>query len=136
MHQKLLLRVIFARGSVAFDDPKDHTMIRPKTVVAVVINRVALTSSPPLTVRRYLIATVDRTSLTSSPPFPFDLHRHRSPSVVNLPTVQITFIKVLEKVVHGRGRNADSLDDTYFELHEELLYSRKIKHVEGPLRKF
>ncbi|GKA64639.1 GPCR-type G protein 1, partial [Tanacetum coccineum] len=36
---------------------------------------------------------------------------------------------VLEKVVHGRGRNADSLD-TYFGVHEELLYARKIKHVE------
>ncbi|GKE67380.1 hypothetical protein Tco_1521541, partial [Tanacetum coccineum] len=38
--------------------------------------------------------------------------------------------RVLEKVVHGRGRNADSLDDTYFGVHEELLYARKIKHVE------
>nr|GEZ16062.1 7-hydroxymethyl chlorophyll a reductase, chloroplastic [Tanacetum cinerariifolium] len=68
--------------------------------------------------------------------FQIAFEEKRSPSVVNLPTIQITFIKVLEKVVHGRGRNADSLYDTYFELHEELLYARKIKHVEGPLRKF
>ncbi|GJR05641.1 7-hydroxymethyl chlorophyll a reductase, chloroplastic [Tanacetum coccineum] len=40
-------------------------------------------------------------------------------------------IEGLEQAVHGRGRNADSLDDTYFGVHEELLYARKIKPVEG-----
>ncbi|GKC37837.1 7-hydroxymethyl chlorophyll a reductase, chloroplastic [Tanacetum coccineum] len=37
----------------------------------------------------------------------------------------------LEQAVHGRGRNADSLDDAYFGVHEELLYALKIKPVEG-----
>ncbi|XP_039134768.1 7-hydroxymethyl chlorophyll a reductase, chloroplastic [Dioscorea cayenensis subsp. rotundata] len=39
-------------------------------------------------------------------------------------------IEALEPVVHGRGRNAD-LQDMYFGVHEELLYARKIKPVEG-----
>lgn len=38
--------------------------------------------------------------------------------------------QALEPVVHGRGRNAD-LQDMYFGVHEELLYARKIKPVEG-----
>ncbi|GKC49755.1 hypothetical protein Tco_1072500, partial [Tanacetum coccineum] len=33
-------------------------------------------------------------------------------------------IEDLEQVVHCRGRNADSLDDTYFGVHEKLLYAR------------
>ncbi|KAI3700224.1 hypothetical protein L2E82_44845 [Cichorium intybus] len=37
----------------------------------------------------------------------------------------------LEHAVHGRGRNVDSLDETYFGVHEELLYARKTKSVEG-----
>ncbi|XP_071696977.1 7-hydroxymethyl chlorophyll a reductase, chloroplastic [Rutidosis leptorrhynchoides] len=40
-------------------------------------------------------------------------------------------IEGLEKVVHGRGRNADSLEETYLGVHEELLYARKINPVEG-----
>ncbi|KAK9146293.1 hypothetical protein Sjap_006196 [Stephania japonica] len=40
-------------------------------------------------------------------------------------------IEALEPVVHGRGRKADSLDDTYFGVHEELLYARKTDPVEG-----
>lgn len=39
-------------------------------------------------------------------------------------------------MVHGRGRNTDSLDDTYFGVHEELLYARKIKPVEGTIFPF
>ena len=34
-------------------------------------------------------------------------------------------------MVHGRGRNVDSLDETYFGVHEELLYARKTTPVEG-----
>ncbi|GJW67621.1 putative ATPase, AAA-type, core, P-loop containing nucleoside triphosphate hydrolase [Tanacetum coccineum] len=34
-------------------------------------------------------------------------------------------------VVHGRGCNANSLDDTYFGVDEELLYACKVKPVEG-----
>lgn len=34
-------------------------------------------------------------------------------------------------MVHGRGRRKDSLDDTYLGVHEELLYARKTKPVEG-----
>jgi 7-hydroxymethyl chlorophyll a reductase len=37
----------------------------------------------------------------------------------------------LEPVVHGRGRKADSFDEAYFGVHEELLYARKTKPVEG-----
>lgn len=40
-------------------------------------------------------------------------------------------IEGLEPVVHGRGRKADSFDETYFGVHEELLYARKTKPVEG-----
>lgn len=39
-------------------------------------------------------------------------------------------IEALEPVVHGQGRKAD-LQDMYFGVHEELLYARKIKPVEG-----
>lgn len=37
----------------------------------------------------------------------------------------------LEPVVHGRGRKEDSLEDTYFGVHQEQLYARKLKPVEG-----
>jgi 7-hydroxymethyl chlorophyll a reductase len=40
-------------------------------------------------------------------------------------------IESLEPVVHGRGRKADSLQDTYFGVHQEQLYARKLKPVEG-----
>ncbi|XP_058095030.1 7-hydroxymethyl chlorophyll a reductase, chloroplastic [Magnolia sinica] len=40
-------------------------------------------------------------------------------------------IENLEPTVHGRGRKAGSLDDAYFGVHEELLYARKTKPVEG-----
>lgn len=40
-------------------------------------------------------------------------------------------IQGLEPVVHGRGRKADSFDETYFGVHEELLYARKTEPVEG-----
>ncbi|XP_022157984.1 7-hydroxymethyl chlorophyll a reductase, chloroplastic isoform X3 [Momordica charantia] len=40
-------------------------------------------------------------------------------------------IEELEPVVHGRGRKTDTLDETYFGVHEKLLYARKIKPVEG-----
>ncbi|XP_019094995.1 PREDICTED: 7-hydroxymethyl chlorophyll a reductase, chloroplastic [Camelina sativa] len=40
-------------------------------------------------------------------------------------------IESLEPVVHDRGRNADSLADTYFGVHQEQLYARKLKPVEG-----
>ncbi|EXB54780.1 hypothetical protein L484_019911 [Morus notabilis] len=40
-------------------------------------------------------------------------------------------IESLEPVVHGRGRNVNSLDDVYFGVHDKLLYARKIKPVEG-----
>ncbi|KAJ9555625.1 hypothetical protein OSB04_010239 [Centaurea solstitialis] len=40
-------------------------------------------------------------------------------------------IEGLEQVVHGRGRNVDSLDETYLGVHEELLYARKTVPVEG-----
>ncbi|KAJ4914893.1 hypothetical protein Rs2_00443 [Raphanus sativus] len=40
-------------------------------------------------------------------------------------------IESLEPVVHGRGRKADSLEDTYFGVHQEQLYARKLKPVEG-----
>lgn len=39
-------------------------------------------------------------------------------------------IESLEPAVHGRGRKADS-NDMYFGVHEELLYAKKIKPVEG-----
>lgn len=41
------------------------------------------------------------------------------------------FAQSLEPLVHGRGRNADSLEDTYFGVHQEQLYARKLKPVEG-----
>lgn len=41
------------------------------------------------------------------------------------------FGQSLEPVVHGRGRKADSLEDTYFGVHQEQLYARKLKPVEG-----
>lgn len=37
----------------------------------------------------------------------------------------------MEPVVHGRGRKTETLDETYFGVHEKLLYARKIKPVEG-----
>lgn len=40
-------------------------------------------------------------------------------------------VEALEPVVHGRGRKTDTLDETYFGVHEKLLYARKIKPVEG-----
>ncbi|KAI9078820.1 hypothetical protein K1719_039278 [Acacia pycnantha] len=40
-------------------------------------------------------------------------------------------IERLEPVVHGRGRKADTLEETYFGVHEELLYARKLEPVEG-----
>ncbi|KAJ8616806.1 hypothetical protein MRB53_036178 [Persea americana] len=40
-------------------------------------------------------------------------------------------IEGLEDVVHGRGRKAGSSDEMYFGVHEELLYARKTKPVEG-----
>ncbi|KAI4365347.1 hypothetical protein MLD38_021340 [Melastoma candidum] len=40
-------------------------------------------------------------------------------------------IEELEPQVHGRGRNPDSLDDTYLGVHEQLLYARKIQPVKG-----
>ncbi|XP_028773447.1 7-hydroxymethyl chlorophyll a reductase, chloroplastic [Neltuma alba] len=40
-------------------------------------------------------------------------------------------IERLEPVVHGRGRKTDTLEETYFGIHEELLYARKLKPVEG-----
>lgn len=39
-------------------------------------------------------------------------------------------IEELEPRVHGRARG-ESSDDMYFGVHEELLYARKIKPVEG-----
>ncbi|KAI0528990.1 hypothetical protein KFK09_001535 [Dendrobium nobile] len=39
-------------------------------------------------------------------------------------------IEALEPAVHGRGRGSSS-DEMYFGVHEELLYARKIKPVEG-----
>ncbi|XP_076924177.1 7-hydroxymethyl chlorophyll a reductase, chloroplastic-like [Bidens hawaiensis] len=40
-------------------------------------------------------------------------------------------IQGLEQVVHGRGRNPDSLDETYFGVYEDLLYARKINPLQG-----
>lgn len=40
-------------------------------------------------------------------------------------------VEKLEPIVHGRGRKADTLEETYFGVHEELLYARKLKPVEG-----
>uniref|UniRef100_A0A7N0USR5 7-hydroxymethyl chlorophyll a reductase, chloroplastic n=1 Tax=Kalanchoe fedtschenkoi TaxID=63787 RepID=A0A7N0USR5_KALFE len=40
-------------------------------------------------------------------------------------------IDALEPIVHGRGRNVDSLDETYMGVHEQLLYARKSQPVEG-----
>ncbi|GMN61449.1 hypothetical protein TIFTF001_030538 [Ficus carica] len=40
-------------------------------------------------------------------------------------------IESLEPVVHGRGRNIDSLDEAYFGVYDKLLYARKIKPIEG-----
>ncbi|KAI3859794.1 hypothetical protein MKW92_040673 [Papaver armeniacum] len=40
-------------------------------------------------------------------------------------------IEGLEPVVHGRGRDEDSLDETYLGVYEELLYARKTEPVEG-----
>ncbi|XP_072967777.1 7-hydroxymethyl chlorophyll a reductase, chloroplastic [Typha angustifolia] len=39
-------------------------------------------------------------------------------------------IEVLEPAVHGRGRKVDT-DETYFGVHEKLLYAKKTKPVEG-----
>ncbi|CAH8324912.1 unnamed protein product [Eruca vesicaria subsp. sativa] len=39
-------------------------------------------------------------------------------------------IESLEPVVPGRGRKPDSLEDTYFGVHQEQLYARKLKPVE------
>ncbi|KAF5197058.1 7-hydroxymethyl chlorophyll a reductase protein [Thalictrum thalictroides] len=40
-------------------------------------------------------------------------------------------IEQMEPVVHGRGRKPGSLDESYFGVHEELLYARKTNPVEG-----
>lgn len=40
-------------------------------------------------------------------------------------------IEALEPVVHGRGRKASSMDETYMGVYENLLYARKISPVEG-----
>ncbi|KAJ4968694.1 hypothetical protein NE237_015395 [Protea cynaroides] len=40
-------------------------------------------------------------------------------------------IEGLEPIVHGRGRKEGSLDETYLGVHEEVLYARKTKPVEG-----
>ncbi|CAH9122282.1 unnamed protein product [Cuscuta epithymum] len=40
-------------------------------------------------------------------------------------------IEALEPVVHGRGRKIDSLDETYMGVHENLLYARKTRPLEG-----
>ncbi|KAL6313022.1 hypothetical protein AAG906_037860 [Vitis piasezkii] len=40
-------------------------------------------------------------------------------------------IESLEPVVHGRGRKAYSLDETYLGVYEQLLYARKTEPVEG-----
>ncbi|KDP33365.1 hypothetical protein JCGZ_12914 [Jatropha curcas] len=40
-------------------------------------------------------------------------------------------IEGLEPVVHGRGREKDSLDEMYLGVHEELLYARKTNPVQG-----
>ncbi|CAL1356065.1 unnamed protein product [Linum trigynum] len=40
-------------------------------------------------------------------------------------------VEHLEPVVHGRGRKADSLDETYLGVYDELLYARKTNPVEG-----
>lgn len=42
-------------------------------------------------------------------------------------------IQDLEPEVHGRGRKTDSLNEVYMGVHEELLYARKTKPVEGSL---
>lgn len=42
----------------------------------------------------------------------------------------------LEPVVHGRGRKADSLDEAYLGVYEDLLYARKTKPVEGKALSF
>ncbi|KAL6660913.1 hypothetical protein ACP70R_000297 [Stipagrostis hirtigluma subsp. patula] len=39
-------------------------------------------------------------------------------------------VEDLEPVVHGRGRK-ESMDEMYFGVHDQLLYARKIKPVEG-----
>lgn len=39
----------------------------------------------------------------------------------------------LEPIVHGRGRKASSLDETYLGVFEQLLYARKTEPVEGIL---
>lgn len=48
-------------------------------------------------------------------------------------TISCSLFQGLEPVVHGRGRKDDSLDETYLGVHEELLYARKTKPVEGKL---
>ncbi|KAI7735646.1 hypothetical protein M8C21_005193, partial [Ambrosia artemisiifolia] len=40
-------------------------------------------------------------------------------------------IEALEPLVHGRPRNPLSLDDTYFGVHQELLYARNINPLPG-----
>ncbi|KAG9447694.1 hypothetical protein H6P81_013822 [Aristolochia fimbriata] len=40
-------------------------------------------------------------------------------------------IEALEPIVHGRGRKLDSSEETYFGVHEELLYARKTAPVQG-----
>lgn len=47
-----------------------------------------------------------------------------------------SLLQGLEQVVHGRGRNVDSLDETYLGVHEELLYARKTEPVEGNILGF
>lgn len=36
-------------------------------------------------------------------------------------------------MVHGRGRNPESMDDLFFGVHDEMLYARKTEPVEGIL---
>ncbi|KAM7253183.1 hypothetical protein ACFE04_008876 [Oxalis oulophora] len=40
-------------------------------------------------------------------------------------------IQDLEPIVHGKGRENDSLDDMYLGVHQELLYARKTQPVQG-----
>lgn len=33
--------------------------------------------------------------------------------------------------MHGRGRDADSLDDAHFGVHQEMLYAKNVEPIEG-----
>lgn len=39
-------------------------------------------------------------------------------------------VEDLEPIVHGRGRK-DTMDELYFGVHDQLLYSRKTQPVQG-----